>query len=580
MLRLVQRRRSMQRATSFISLESPGESNGISEFWRKNTSAAEAVELANLLRALRKVAGHLGKNTGRIDYAGMSSSNDSSILLEPEMVMGEYPVPFSKVDYLVGVVTHEALHRIEWSDRVWKLLEPAFKMMSGLDRIRFQKLIHVGEDIYVDHIADQKVFGLYTHKIRKEAFAETRTRLRSGVLSVDILVYLWWVNTWTEEPGIEIDPAYQKPLDVLNRLTTELVQIGRNHKGVTARCRLRADLHLKTWETIEDTISSWKIIDKRLYWYFTSDDKKGKKSGKMAGKRSTRSSMNRGLVQEIETQLVAHSPDLTPIIWSVVGEDDESVVPISRLDFHMPAHPMIDRRLVSRLKAIFQNYAGTTKIVSRGLTGGRIDVRRLYRAPISGRCFQQVDRIPNPDWSVTLLMDASGSMKGSKWRMVENTVANLHRALMGYQNRLQAYAYFESDGICMISRLLKDKQLLSVPPSGQTASGQAIIAAAYLMPKDRKRNILFHVTDGESNFGCDVRYGIEYCRQQNIHLITLGCNYKDREAMSRQYGKTIQFLQHYGQLPQAVERLFKWTFLYGSKPHLQGNLNLNKIAGS
>jgi hypothetical protein len=61
----------------------------------------------------------------------------------------------------------------------------------------------------------------------------------------------------------------------------------------------------------------------------------------------------------------------------------------------------------------------------------------------------------------------------------------------------------------MISRLIRDRQLLSVPPSGQTASGQALIAVAHFMPKGRKRNLLIHVTDGESNLGCDVGYGIE-----------------------------------------------------------------------
>jgi hypothetical protein len=38
--------------------------------------------------------------------------------------------------------------------------------------------------------------------------------------------------------------------------------------------------------------------------------------------------------------------------------------------------------------------------------------------------------------------------------------------------------------------------------------------------------------------------------------------------MLRQYGKTIQFLDHFQQLPQTIERLLKWTFLYGKKPHL------------
>src|SRR4030042_3786249 len=115
---------------------------GISEFWRKTVSANEAVELANLLRALRKVAGHLGPNIGLIEYAGMSNKAGSGILLDPGMVMGEYPVPFQKVDHLVGLVTHEATHKMEWSDLVWKLLEPVFKKMSGLSLVGFQKMIY------------------------------------------------------------------------------------------------------------------------------------------------------------------------------------------------------------------------------------------------------------------------------------------------------------------------------------------------------------------------------------------------------------------------------------------------------
>ncbi len=542
---------------------------GISEYWRKNTSTSEAAELANLLRALRKVAGHLGPNVGLIEYTGMSHGDGVNIRIDPDMIMGQYPVPPEKVDYLVGLVTHEALHRIEWSDRVWRVLEPVFKKMGGLTRVSFQKVIYVGEDIYVDHIADQKIFGLYVEKARKIALEDARAKIPPRVLSIDELVYLWWATSWTEESGSEIESAYHGPLNALNRLTGKLKEVSQWEKGVTARCKQRADLYCETWQVLEKEVSSWRVIDKTLNWYPSSIRPQEKGPEKEGEKRGAKASLSPDLVEEIETQLAANSVDITPLIRSVVGSDHENIVPTSRWDFNISAHPMIDRYLVSRLKAIFLNYAGRNKAISRGLLGGKVDARRLYRAPVSGRCFQQVDHIPDLDWSVTLLMDASGSMQGKKWRMVENTVANLHKALMGYRNRLQAYAYFEADGICMISQLIKGKQLLSVPPNGQTASGQAIIAAAYLMPKERKRNILVHVTDGESNFGCDVQYGIDYCREQNIHLVTLGCGYKDREAMSRQYGKTLQFLDHFGQLPQAMERLLKWTFLYGTKPHLQ-----------
>ncbi|MEZ4602915.1 MAG: hypothetical protein R2861_05750 [Desulfobacterales bacterium] len=47
--------------------------------------------------------------------------------------------------------------------------------------------------------------------------------------------------------------------------------------------------------------------------------------------------------------------------------------------------------------------------------------------------------------------------------MVENTVANIHKAFTGYQNRLSAWAYFEVNGISMISRLVQKNRLFSVP---------------------------------------------------------------------------------------------------------------------
>jgi hypothetical protein len=552
---------------------------GISEFWRKNTSASEATELANVLRALRKVAGHLGPNIGVIEYAGMSQAGGPGIVLDPETIMGEYPVPFSKMDYLVGLVTHEALHRIEWSEHVWTLLAPVFKQMNALSLIAFQKIIHFGESIYVDQVADRKIFGLYVRQARRKAIEEAAMILKKqNDVSLDELVYLWWAGQYTPLPEKEIKPGYCRPLNLLHTLTDALSNVSQIEKGATVRCEKRAELYFEAFQSIKHLVASFPILDKKLYWYPSSD---GTAAENPRGKKTSNSPpplLSPDILHEIELQLAGNSVDMTPIIRSVVGFDNESVIPTSRWDFSISAHPLIDRRIVSRLKSIFQNYAGQNKVISRGLASGKIDPRRLYRAPMTGRCFQQDEHHPNLDWNVALLMDASGSMRGNKWRMVENSVANIHKALTGFQNHLQAFAYFEKDGILMVSQLIKNDHIQSVPPSGLTASGQAIIAAAYLMPKIRKRNILIHVTDGESNLGCDVRYGIDYCRKENIDLITLGCGYKDREAMIHQYGKSIQFLDHFGQLTQAMERLLKWTFIYGKKPHLHDAALISQIS--
>lgn len=546
--------------------------SGISEYWRLNRSGFEAVEMANVLRAMRKVAGHLGSNVGGVEYAGMSRGGGTAIILEPGMVVGQYPIPSEKVDTLVGLVTHEALHRTEWSDRVWKLLEPTFNTLGGLSNVRFQKIVSVGEDIYVDSVAEKTVFGLYTPKARRHAFAEAESRLLPGVQSLDELVYLWWTAAWGYDGRGEPSPDYQEPLSLLQRLTARLREVRGLHRGVTDCCQQRAKMYLETWNDIKDSISSWKTIDKTLKWYPSPAEQKKEASDSGRKKiESKKRELSPYVIHQIELQLALNSPDITPIIQAIVGYDNEDVVPTSRWDFSIPSRPVVDPRLVARLRALFLNYAARKTVVNRGLLSGKVDRRRLYRAPVSGRCFHQVDRLPELDWNVTLLMDASGSMRGSKWRMVENTVGNLHKALLGSRNHFQAYAYFEVDGVCMISQLIRDRQLLSVPPSGQTASGQAILAVAYFMPKGRKRNLLIHVTDGESNLGCDVRYGIEYCRKQKIHLVTLGCAYRDREAMMRQYGRSLQFLDHYGQLPRAIERLLRHAFLYGKKPHLWGD---------
>jgi hypothetical protein len=535
--------------------------SGISSCWRKNTSCIEAVELANLLRALRKVAGHLGENPGRIEYAGMSGGNGPVILIEPDMVMGTYPVPVENVDFLVGLVVHQALYNIEWSEHVWKILEPYMDTMSPMNRVKFQKLVRTGESIYLDQRADRSVFGLYT-RIAQGVFLEKyKEGLKTVKATVDELIYHWWRGLLNPFPG-PLPSEYQPALLTLYGLTSALNAVHDAGEGVVKRCEKRAGLYLDTWTTLAGMLDGLRLEDKHLVWFSNPPDSVEKKKGGEAPASKRSICIPPLLAREIEERLAVDTADLTPVIRSVAGYDDESVVPMSRWDFNIPSHPVIDKRMVSRLKSVFISYADRRTLISRGLAAGRIDSRRLYRAALTGRCFQTAERVPCLDWSVGLLVDASGSMRGRKWRMVENTVANIHKAIGGRHNRLNAWAYFEVNGICMISTLIQQDRLLSIPPAGQTASGQAIIAAASMIPKKAKRKILIHVTDGESNLGCDVSLGIEFCREQHIHLITLGCGYKNRAAMEEQYGRGIQFVDYFEQLPKAMESLLKWVFVY------------------
>ena len=537
-----------------------GEGN-LSEFWRKNTSNIEATELANLLRALRKVSGTLGRNVGDIVYAGMSKSPGDSIILDPEYVIGEYPVSPGKVDYLVGLVVHQALHKTEWSDLVWTGVEKEKPDMKVRDKVILSKIVRVGEDIYVDSISERSILGLYNRKARKVGMDALRSNLDPEAVSVDELVYLWWLSAWGQEMGDANIEMYEKALNLLKSIIPELRAVIDSKKGVIERCNLRRDIYLKAWESVSELIGSWRIIDKAVSWGFLGDEADSSKKKASSGKGI---SLSPAMALEIEAKLAASSGNLTPIIESIVDDPDQEIIPTRLWDYNIPARGMVDHRQVGRLKAIIQSYADRKILVSRGLTSGKVDRKRLYRAPITGACFLDKQTLPDMSWSISLLIDASGSMgRGQSWRLVESTVATLHKAFVGSANRLQAWAYFESHGICMITSLLKGNELMSISPSGETPSGQAIIAAAYLLPKDRKRKLIIHVTDGASNAGCDVQYGINYCNEQHVQLITLGCGLEDHQEMLEQYSRSVQFVDHFGQLPGAVEKLLKWAFLYG-----------------
>jgi len=405
-------------------------------------------------------------------------------------------------------------------------------------------------------------------------------RCASDTLSVtvDNLVSFWHGRAFGEN-GSSPSDLYERPLALLKDLAGELRSLSGSTKGVTDRCELRSRLYYDTWEKIKGLIGAWKVIDKTLLWYPAGSGAENTKktSGKSKKAKPSQQALRPELARDIEERLAVNSSDITPVIRNAVRNDNEDIVPTSRWDFNIPAHPVVDRKLVSRLRAVFQQYAERRTVLNRGLDYGRVDRRRLYRGPISGHCFFEKQRVANLDWNVCLLVDASGSMSGPKWRMVEGAMGTMHKAFRGFQNRLQAYAYFEVEGVCMISRLINGQKILSIPPNGQTASGQAIIAAGHYMPRDTRKRFLIHITDGESNLGCSVKCGMDYCASQKINLVTLGVAYKDRKAMEKQYGKGIQFLDHFGQLPAVLEMLLRWTLLYGGKKvpelRLKGNGN-------
>jgi len=550
--------------TERMSFSKPGwVLEGYSDFWRKNKSGQEGEELANILRAIRKVAGHIGMNVGNVEWAGLPGRErvQGVITLDPSFVMRDYPLPPGKMDVLVGIVVREAYRNREWSNLVWEKIEEASPKISFLEKDLLWKMFLTAEEIFLDKLAEKNTLGLYVQKVRKILFYPP-ARDYSAPPTAPALFDLWWRKALDAYEAERANLLYQEPLSKLTARTDELAHIYNEKISVIERCRQRSVFYLSLWEEVKALITPWK---REEITYFTTWKEEGEKREKIKKKKDTltaKKPISLQLGAEIEKSLAVGSSDITPLVKAICGEA-ENVIRTTKWDFTIPGQPIKDPYLVARLKAVFQAYAHRVKVFNRGLKNGSIDRRRLYRAHINGNCFMLKQFIPEAAWNITLLVDASQSMAGPKWQLVENTIYSLFKALKGQKNKLQTYGYLEHDGVCIISELLRRGMLYSIPPQGRTPSGQAIIAAALLMPKVGKRRLIIHITDGESNCGCDVEYGLKYCKKEKIDFVTLGCGYRDKDILIKQYGKHLQFLDYFEQLPKALENLL-WRKLLTS----------------
>ena len=148
-IKLVDERQAVER---FVIL---GE-EGYSEFWRRDKSPVEPLELAKLLVALRKMASFVGRNVGTIVWSGMEVEN--AIALDPTPIMGKYPVPASKVDLMVGLIIQEAFKKIEWSSQLCQQAKERLNLAPYYE-YKFNLFFNICEDVFVDNISNKNVFG-------------------------------------------------------------------------------------------------------------------------------------------------------------------------------------------------------------------------------------------------------------------------------------------------------------------------------------------------------------------------------------------------------------------------------------
>jgi len=542
---------------------------GNSDFWRRNKSPVEPIELAKLLVAVRKMTSFVGRNVGDVVWSGMEV--DHAIALDPTPIMGHYPVPASKVDLMVGLAVQEAFKRTEWSERVLQRAREKAAVAPQYD-YKFGLFLRLCEDVYVDTLANASVLGEYAEAARVWRIARNRRELLSPP-SLSEAMHLWWAMAANRDADLyragytdrtvsgvlntqALDKFYTKPIDVLNRMVAALRTDCAAAGGVAERVDFRVDLYLAVWKQLLPFIRFWPGDrgDRSLVPDFCDDDIAMEEEDRKAVKATIVS-----YAQMIERALPTKNRDFTEELKDNVDNIDD-VVKIEGNDVVMIAADRIDYDLLRKLERVVGAAAQRNSSFNRGLKSGKIHARRLYRAHTTGAVFQEKRHEFDLRNDVVVLVDATGSMADpTKWDRAESTYQTLFTAIRRFNKRARLFAYNEVKDACRITELYRGDTMLTILPHGKTASGEAIIATGLSTRKTNRRRLMIHITDGASNWGCGVGEAVAYCRRHGISLLTLGigCSPSAKQSLRDEYGSLVQFAEKNDELPAMVATLLR-----------------------
>lgn len=535
--------------------------DGISEFWRRNKSTVVAKELSQLLAALRKLTGYLGMNVGSIIWEGMKQPEETSaIILDPVLIRGKYPVPAGKTDIVVGVAVREAYRRIEWGEKAERLAWEKAGWMNQDQRYKFQIFIQMAERIYLDILANRTVLGLYAEAARMHDFNQAKANFLTPP-SLEELLYYWWfivaqqdiskdpteffLMLYPETALVELNVLYCEQLKWICSLTRQRLNVCLTKRSVLERCHYRSELYVEQWNALIDTVKSWAA------------DRKTKLKGDDVAPPAKAPRISDATLKAIEATL-SENLDYTCSVRNICDDDKETVT-IKTSKIILPMEEKLDRQLFLKLKASLRLNSRNRNVISRGLKNGKIDPRRLYRAPVTGEVFMYKKPVYELDNDIILLVDASSSMVGPKWRQSQRIFYAIFEALKELNKNTQVFAYNEAFNTCYLTKLTQDGKIYTIIPRGKTASGEAIIATALLIKKRGRlrKPLLIHLTDGASNWGSEVSYAINYCKKEKIALLTLGigCNKKSRGELIDEYGELVEFINDIKTLPRKFTEL-------------------------
>jgi len=156
-----------------------------------------------------------------------------------------------------------------------------------------------------------------------------------------------------------------------------------------------------------------------------------------------------------------------------------------------------DEKLVKALMWLRNIKTSRDTVILRAQETGKIDKRRLYRAPIDGLVFRDTRTKKKVKKRIWLLMDGSGSM------LDRAEMFKLCAAIKGVLPEARVYTYHDICRRTEIMRLDTKLRMIRIKATGETPSGDAIIFVGHLLQQGGG-GLLIHFTDGTVNSGISI----------------------------------------------------------------------------
>ncbi len=471
----------------------------LSEQWRINKSAIKELEYVEVLRSLRRIVAYhtklydikyVTKAGARPFYAEHNVRRNVKpvIYINPKAVKdsNEFPLPGDKFDVLCGLTLHGLAHILVGS------FDVSYKCWDDVSRL----VMEVGEEVCADNYFAKNSKQWKYIRMARDFYGEVELCCNTGNPLLDAL---------TAYTSMVI---YNKPVTDISEIGKELLLIiSREFHDLTTRSPDdRARVYKEVARQIQERLGleAQKVIDN--YTGRGIREQAEKASANMLKEwAGDETHLNQKEAVEIEKLLAEETSDVSRLVSYLTSDLTDRSGRYSRPNAVITKNAGAvsqqywepDEKLVKALLWLRNIKTSRDTVILRAQETGKIDKRRLYRAPIDGLVFRDTRTKKKIKKRIWLLMDNSSSMRSHA------EMFKLCAAVKGVLPEARIYSYHATYGRTEIIRLDSRRRMIRIKDVGDTPSGDAIIYVGHVL-QQAGGGLLIHFTDGTVNSGISI----------------------------------------------------------------------------